>query len=83
MELPDAVRRIVDEAGFGPFCMRLSRHPASRTLLGALVERWLDTTNSFHFSAAGDMTMTPYDFSILTDLDVAGWPILYDADMGE
>ncbi|KAI7979696.1 Protein MAIN-LIKE 2, partial [Camellia lanceoleosa] len=83
MELPDVVRHIVDEAGFGPFCMGLSCHPASRTLLGALVERWWDTTNSFNFSAAGDMTMTLYDFSMLMGLDVAGQPIPYDADMGE
>ncbi|GMP49916.1 hypothetical protein CsSME_00016732 [Camellia sinensis var. sinensis] len=39
IELPDAIRHIVDEAGFGPFCMGLLRHPVSRTLLGALVER--------------------------------------------
>ncbi|XP_028126069.1 protein MAIN-LIKE 2-like [Camellia sinensis] len=83
MELPDIVRHIVDEAGFGPFCAGLSRHPVSRTLLGALVEGWWDTTNSFHFSTIGDMTMTPYEFSMLTGLDVAGWPIPYDVDMGE
>ncbi|KAI8002979.1 Protein MAIN-LIKE 2, partial [Camellia lanceoleosa] len=83
MELPNAIQHIVDEAGFVLFCVRLSRHPASRTLLGALVERWWDTTNSFHFSATGDMTMTPYDFSMLTGLDVAGRPIPYDVDMGE
>ena len=51
--------------------------------MGALVERWWDTTNSFHFSATRDMTMTPYDFSMLTTLDVVGRPIPYDADMGE
>lgn len=38
MELLDAVRHIVDMAGFDPFCARLSHHPASRTVLGALVE---------------------------------------------
>ncbi|GMP36538.1 hypothetical protein CsSME_00008635 [Camellia sinensis var. sinensis] len=83
MELADAVRHIVDEAGFGLFCAGLSRHPASRTFLGALVERWWDTTNSFHFSAIEDMTMTPYDFSMLTGLEVGGRPIPYDADIGE
>ncbi|KAL7212865.1 hypothetical protein ACSBR2_015541 [Camellia fascicularis] len=83
MELLDTVRHIVDEAGFGLFCAGLSRHPVSRTLLGALVERWWDTTNSFHFSATGDMTMTPFDFSMLTGLDVGGRSIPYDADMGE
>ncbi|GMP77694.1 hypothetical protein CsSME_00033876 [Camellia sinensis var. sinensis] len=54
-----------------------------RTLMAALVERWWDTTNSFHFSATGDMTMTPFDFAVLTGLDVGGWSIPYDEDMGE
>ncbi|GMP59213.1 hypothetical protein CsSME_00022583 [Camellia sinensis var. sinensis] len=83
VELPDIVRHIVDEAGFGPFCTGLSRYPASRTLIGALVERWWDTTNSFHFSATGDMTMTLFDFAMLIGLDVAGRPVPYDADMDE
>ncbi|GMP94247.1 hypothetical protein CsSME_00043772 [Camellia sinensis var. sinensis] len=82
-ELPEGVRDLVDLAGFGPFCVGLSRCPARRTLMAALVERWWDTTNSFHFSATGDMTMTPFDFAVLTGLDVGGWPIPYDEDMGE
>ena len=82
-ELPDAVRHIVDKAGFGPFCTGISRYSASRTLMGALVERWWDTTNSFHFSATGDMTMTPFDFSMLIGLDEAGRLVPCDTDMGE
>ncbi|GMP35857.1 hypothetical protein CsSME_00008156 [Camellia sinensis var. sinensis] len=70
MELPNAIRHIVDEAGFGIFCMGLSRLTASQPLLGALVERWWDTTDSFHFSTVGEMTMTPFDFSMLTGI---GW----------
>ncbi|GMP70538.1 hypothetical protein CsSME_00029349 [Camellia sinensis var. sinensis] len=81
-ELPEAVRDWVDLAGFGPFCAGISRYPASRTFMGALVERWWDTTNSFHFSSAGDMTMTPFDFAVLTGLDVGGWAIPYDENMG-
>ncbi|GMP54999.1 hypothetical protein CsSME_00019959 [Camellia sinensis var. sinensis] len=83
MELPDAVRRIVDQAGFGAFCRGLSRLTASRPLLAALVERWWDTTDSFHFSITGDMTMTPYDFSMLTGIRVRGDPIPFDTDMDE
>ncbi|KAL7213066.1 hypothetical protein ACSBR2_015718 [Camellia fascicularis] len=55
----------------------------SRALLRALVERWWDTTNSFHLSSAGEMTMTPYDFSMITGLGVRGDPIPFDMDMGE
>ncbi|GMP57280.1 hypothetical protein CsSME_00021430 [Camellia sinensis var. sinensis] len=83
VELPETVHHMVYGTGFGPFCTGLSRYPASRTLMGALVERWWDTTNSFHFSATGDMTMTPFDFAMLTCLDVAGRPVPYDEDMGE
>jgi len=82
-ELPEAVPDWVDQAGFGPFCTGISRYPASRMLMGTLVERWWDTTNSFNFSATGDITMTPFDFAILTGLDMRGWPIPYDEDMGE
>ncbi|KAF5932044.1 hypothetical protein HYC85_028215 [Camellia sinensis] len=69
-ELPPEVHDLVDEVGFGLFCTELSRHMASRALLGALVERWWDITNSFHFSSTGEMTMTPYDFSMITGLGV-------------
>ncbi|GMP37377.1 hypothetical protein CsSME_00009087 [Camellia sinensis var. sinensis] len=82
-ELPDAVRRIVDQAGFGAFCRGLSRLTTCRPLFAALVERWWDTTDSFYFSAAGDMTMTPYDFSMLTGIEVGGDPIPLDTDMDE
>ncbi|KAF5933073.1 hypothetical protein HYC85_029244 [Camellia sinensis] len=83
LELPDAVRHIVDEADFDIFCRGLSRLTTCRPLLAVLVERWWDTTNSFHFSAAGDMTMTPYDFSMLTGIGVRGDPIPFGTDMGE
>ncbi|KDP20646.1 hypothetical protein JCGZ_03753 [Jatropha curcas] len=38
-----------------------------KELLGALAERWWDTTNTFHFSW-GEMTMTPVDFSVITGI---------------
>ncbi|KAI8016644.1 Protein MAIN-LIKE 2, partial [Camellia lanceoleosa] len=83
VELPDAVRHIVNEAGFGIFCRGLSQLTTCRPLLAALVERWWDTTNSFHFFVARDMTMTPYDFSMLTGIGVGGDLIPFDTDMGE
>ncbi|GMP54659.1 hypothetical protein CsSME_00019746 [Camellia sinensis var. sinensis] len=82
-ELPDSVRYIINEASFGSFCMGLSRLITSWSLLGALVERWWDTTDSFHFSITGEMTITPFDFSMLTGIEVGGHPIPYDTDMGE
>ncbi|KAL7179334.1 hypothetical protein ACSBR1_042677 [Camellia fascicularis] len=82
-ELPLEVCDLVDEASFGLFCTGLSRHMASQALLRALVERWWDTTNSFHFSSIGEMIMTPYDFSMITGLGAGGDPIPFDMDMGE
>ncbi|GMP55759.1 hypothetical protein CsSME_00020485 [Camellia sinensis var. sinensis] len=69
MELPDAVHHIVDQAGFDAFCRGLSRLTVSKPLLAALAER--------------DMTITPYDFSMLTRIGVGGDPIPFDTDMDE
>ncbi|XP_028125405.1 protein MAIN-LIKE 2-like [Camellia sinensis] len=63
--------------------MGLSRLTASRPLLGVLVERWWDTIDSFHLSTAGEMTMTPFDFSMLTSIGVGDDSIPFDTDMGE
>ncbi|KAL7163962.1 hypothetical protein ACSBR2_039965 [Camellia fascicularis] len=76
------VHELVDEAGFSLFCSGLARLLARRALLSALVERWWDTTNSFHFSSTGEMTMTPYDFSMITGLRVGGDSIPFGLDMG-
>ncbi|KAL7208456.1 hypothetical protein ACSBR1_030241 [Camellia fascicularis] len=69
-KLPVAVRDIIDKAGFGLFCSGLSHIIASRPLLGALVERWWDTTNSFHLSTVGKITMTLYKFTMIIGLGV-------------
>ncbi|GMP81200.1 hypothetical protein CsSME_00035990 [Camellia sinensis var. sinensis] len=82
-ELPAGVRDIVDEAGFGLFCFGLTRVIVSYPLLGALVEKWWDTTNSLYLSIAGEMTMTPYNFAMITGLGVGGDPIPLNPDMGE
>ncbi|KDP20610.1 hypothetical protein JCGZ_04195 [Jatropha curcas] len=38
-----------------------------KELLGALAERWWDTTNTFHF-AWGEMKMTPTNFSVISGI---------------
>ncbi|KDP20508.1 hypothetical protein JCGZ_05323 [Jatropha curcas] len=49
-----------------------------KELLGALAERWWDTTNTFHFSW-GELTMTPADFSVISGIPFGTQPIeLYD-----
>ncbi|KAL7259938.1 hypothetical protein ACSBR1_005743 [Camellia fascicularis] len=55
---------------------------AESWLYGALVERWWDTTDLFHFSLTREMPLTPYDFSMLTGLRVGvGGPVPFDPDM--
>ena len=81
--LPARVRRIIDGTGFGLFCSSLTQVTARRPLLGALVERWWDTTNSFHFSSMEEMTMTPFSIAMITGMGVGGDPIPLDPDMGE
>ncbi|KAL7160828.1 hypothetical protein ACSBR2_041470 [Camellia fascicularis] len=57
---------------------------AESWLYGALVERWWDTIDSFHFSSTREMTLTPYDFSMLTGLQVGvGDPVPFDPDMAQ
>ncbi|KAL7264118.1 hypothetical protein ACSBR1_002131 [Camellia fascicularis] len=80
--LPVEVRTLVNAAGFGPFYSGLIQMRAEPLLYGALVERWWDTIDSFHFSSISELTLTSYDFSMLTGLQVGvGGPILFDPDM--
>ncbi|KAL7251736.1 hypothetical protein ACSBR1_013568 [Camellia fascicularis] len=80
--LPAEVRALVDAAGFGLFYSGLIQMRAESLLYGALVERWWDTTNSFHFSSIRELTLTLYDFSILTGLWVGvGGAIPCNPDM--
>ncbi|KDP27522.1 hypothetical protein JCGZ_20135 [Jatropha curcas] len=56
---------------------QMARHNY-KELLGALAERWWDTTNTFHFPW-GEMTMTPTDFSVISRIPFGIRPIeLYD-----
>lgn len=57
---------------------------AEPLLYETLVERWWDTTNSFHFSSIGKLALTPYDFLMFTGLRVGvGDPIPFDLDMAQ
>ncbi|KAL7250451.1 hypothetical protein ACSBR1_012460 [Camellia fascicularis] len=78
------VRTLVNAAGFGPFCVGLVQMRAESLLHRALVERWWDTMDSFHFSLIGELTLTPYDFAMLTSLQVGvGDPIPFDPGMAQ
>ncbi|KAI8542629.1 hypothetical protein RHMOL_Rhmol08G0152400 [Rhododendron molle] len=69
--LPPRVKDLVNEAGFGEFIQTLSLVKNDHVVLVALVERWRDTTNTFHLPP-GEMTVTPADFAAITGLMVGG-----------
>lgn len=73
--LPEWVRLLVNEVGFGQFIQTLTK--AKNDHVVALVEGWHDTTNTFHFPM-GQMTVTPLDFAAIIGLRVGGDPIPFD-----
>lgn len=48
----------------------------------ALAERWRDSMNSLHLRF-GEVTMTPLDFLVLTDLQVEGEPLPFDSGIAQ
>ena len=78
--LPGAVREVIEGMGFMAFIRLLVPTRADRRLLRALIERWWDTTNTFHLRFA-EMTVTPLDFSAITGLRVGGEPVPFDSGL--
>ena len=68
---------MVDRAGFGGFMRLLEKSTNDLVHVYALAERWWDSTNTFHLPF-GEMTMTPYDFSMITWLKVGGDRLVMD-----
>ena len=66
-ELPHSVRDIINNTVFRDFITTLSTRKVDKVGIIALAERWWDTTNTFHLPL-GEVTMTPYDFFMLTGL---------------
>ena len=78
--LSPSIKNIINEAGFGTFFETLLNHETHKykylQLLLALAKRFWDTTRTFHFPGIGEVTLTPYDFSIITGLRLGGKRIL-------
>ena len=72
---PD-IKNIINEAKFQIFFQALLNHDANEykdlQLLLALLERFWDTTCTFHFLGIGEVTLTPYDFLAITSLKLGG-----------
>ena len=75
-----SIKNIINEASFGTFFEVLLNHETHEykdfQLLLALAERFQDNTCTFHFSGIGEVMLTPYDFSVITDLRLGGKKIL-------
>jgi len=54
-------KALVNTVGFRPLLCLLLKGAASGILVQALVERWWDTTHTFHI-VGREITMTPHDF---------------------
>ncbi|KAL7205737.1 hypothetical protein ACSBR2_018627 [Camellia fascicularis] len=77
------VDRLLDTVTYRPCTHALP--PGGLIQIGAeslLYGRWWDTTDSFHFSSIRELTLTLYNFSMLTGLWVrVGSPIPCDPDI--
>lgn len=79
-KLHPAVKSLVEEAGFRGLVASLHGNDSRRDLaaLIALVERWQDTTHTFHFRW-GEVTFTPRDLFVLTGVECSGEPLTLNA----
>jgi hypothetical protein len=68
-KLNSTTRSFAEAAGFKHFVETQPTKTAKKSLLCALVERWWDTTHTFHIAGV-EMTITPYDMYRLTGLRV-------------
>ena len=74
-------RAYIWEVGFEPIIGLLPERFASATLVKWLIERWWDTTHTFHI-AKWKMTVAPYDFYRMTGLSSEGAIISLDGVSG-
>ncbi|KAI8542771.1 hypothetical protein RHMOL_Rhmol08G0165600 [Rhododendron molle] len=70
--LPQGAKDAVTLAGFEPLILDFHLLKAELGLTTVLVEQWWDTTKTFHFPEAGEITITLGDFALLTGLRVGG-----------
>ena len=65
--------------GFGPFISALPTVVGRHDLNGlyALMERWMDSTHTFHLPV-GEFTLDPVSFTAITGVACAGEPVPFD-----
>ena len=81
-KLPPAARARIEGTGFLLFINALSDRSTKHDKAGlrALVERWMDTTHTFHLPF-GEMTISPGDFAYLTSIPCDRRLIEFDASL--
>ena len=81
-KLPPATRARIKDTGFHSFINAISGRSTKHDKAGlrALVERWIDTTHTFHLPF-GEMIISPGDFAYLTSIPCDGRLIEFDASV--
>ena len=57
-------------------------YTSGQAAMYALIERWMDTTHTFHLPF-GEMTITPLDFAAITGLSFSGEPVPFSGEACE
>ena len=55
----------------------IERDISDHYFLFALIERWMDTTHTFH-TLVGELTISPMSFSAITKIAFGGAPVPFD-----
>ena len=74
--MSEPLRARIHVTGFEPFILSLPTFAGHHDLNGlyALMERWMDTTHTFHLST-GELTLDPLAFAAIMGIACAGAPV--------
>ena len=78
-DLPGDVVQLIWASGFRRFIAALptKRSRSDHYFLFALIERWMDTTHTFH-TRVGELTISPMSFSAITGIAFGGALVPFD-----
>ena len=79
--LTAVTRAYIRVTSFKPIIYLLSERSTSAILVQSLVERWWDTTHTFHI-ANREMIVTPHDFHYMTSVRCDGALINLEGELG-
>ena len=78
-DLPGDIVQLVWASGFHHFiaALPIKRGRSDHYSLFALIERWMDITQTFH-TRVGKLTISPMSFSTITRIAFGGAPVPFD-----